>query len=272
MSKKIDKETGLIKQGYLDFSKTLDRNKKEFQINYIDEPLSKEQEKAVNEAMQKLENERNKKDTIVIDEPELHLHLNSEIKTYLQQIIQKQVEESLIKMKKELDSTKTQLNNITDVVKDIMEVSGWYENNSNSGINDVLNSGLFAGAGGLNFNNKDSQADLIAKDSKGNLYLLQGISNNNKSKIKGVSTPKGDYDISKLDIVEHSFEKYIKDNGINQTLLSTRTGISRSSLINIMKNPSNVSLLNARKIAIALNEDMEVLFPSLHSPIEEFKW
>jgi DNA-binding XRE family transcriptional regulator len=225
---------------------TVDRNKKEFDLN--NQTQSEE-----------------KNDITIIDDPELHLHLNDDVKKYLQDSIQKQVEEkvqkSLSQIQNELDNTTLELNTLVEVVKTIVNDSGWYEDDSTSGTKYILNSGLFSGTGGLNFNtSKNSQSDLVVKDKDGNMYFIQAKSNPN---VKGVSIPKGDYDISKLSIEENTFEKYMKEHGINQTLLSVRTGISRSSLINIMKTPSNISLINARKIAIALNESVDILFPPL---------
>jgi DNA-binding XRE family transcriptional regulator len=172
--------------------------------------------------------------------------------------------EPMIKTIKELTENINFLMDRTNyAIETVEEIEGKLKNEKESSIDVINKYNLFAGAGGLNLNNKDSQPDLIAKDSKGNLYIMQAILDNNKSKIKGVSIPKGNYDISKLSIEENTFEKYMKEHGINQTLLSVRTGISRSSLINIMKSPSNISLTNARKIAIALNESVDVLFPPL---------
>jgi plasmid maintenance system antidote protein VapI len=65
--------------------------------------------------------------------------------------------------------------------------------------------------------------------------------------------------------VGSGLDEYIKDNGISKTILGDYVGISRGTLFNIIKNPNTVSLINAKKLSIALGIDIEKLFPTIYS-------
>ena len=61
--------------------------------------------------------------------------------------------------------------------------------------------------------------------------------------------------------MKNNIKKIIEDKGIKTSYVIRKCGVSRSSFYEIMNGKSVPSLLNARKIALALGETLEDVFP-----------
>lgn len=61
-------------------------------------------------------------------------------------------------------------------------------------------------------------------------------------------------------VVENKLKYTLDKRGWNQNDLAERTGITRSTIGNIVNNPSSASLINALKIAHVMGEDVQKLF------------
>lgn len=84
---------------------------------------------------------------------------------------------------------------------------------------------------------------------------FKGINDDNN-----IDLSKADQDICNL-TVQSTLGDYLKEHGISQTWLAEQSGISRNTIINIIKNPNSVSYINAKKISFVLGETMHTLFP-----------
>jgi DNA-binding XRE family transcriptional regulator len=221
---------------------TIDRNKKEFDLN---------------NQMQSEE----KNDITIIDDPELHLHLNDDIKKYLQDSIQKQVEEkvqkSLSQIQNELDNTTLELNTLVEVVKTIVNDSGWYEDDSTSGTKYILNSGLFSGTGGLKLN---SYSDFKKRKYMKNNQLKVRVMRGNEVISQNYDEKNADEIIEGLQ-VECNLAEVLKEKGISQAWLADKLGVTRNTILNIINKPNSISYLNVMKISLLLEEPVSKLFP-----------
>jgi hypothetical protein len=230
-------DNGLIKQGYLDFSKIIEKNKKEFDLN--NQTQSEE-----------------KNDITIIDDPELHLHLNNDVKKYLQDIVQKQVEEkvqkSLSQIKNELDNTTLGLNTLVEVVRKLIEDDERYKDDSNDITKDIVNSGLFSGAGGIKLNSySDFKKQEYIKNSQLKVRVMSGD--------EVVSQNYSDPDFSKYKLTSH-VKYYLDEMGRKITWLQEKTQIPYSTLRSIVYNTNTISLENAYRISIVMMLPMEKLF------------
>jgi len=61
--------------------------------------------------------------------------------------------------------------------------------------------------------------------------------------------------------VETILGEYLKLRGITQIWLSEMIGVDKTTIVNIIKKPKSISLLNAYKISALLDEKIETLFP-----------
>jgi DNA-binding XRE family transcriptional regulator len=230
MSKKTV-DNGLIKQGYLDFSKIIEKNKKEFDLN--NQTQSEE-----------------KNDITIIDEPELHLHLDNDVKKYLEDIIKRQVDlkvqESINQINKEINTITSELNNFMEVLKTVVDDGDYDESNSTNKTNDILNNGLFAGVGrGKSF----LKNPLKVKIMQGDKIISQNYTEVNLTEL-----------IDSLD-VSSNLGSLLKEKGISQAWLAEKLDVSRNTIINFINKPSSISYLIAMKISILLEEPVDRIFP-----------
>lgn len=64
--------------------------------------------------------------------------------------------------------------------------------------------------------------------------------------------------------ITSNLKKIMDEMRITQTLLAEMTGISRGTVITILKNPESITLKNAYKIAYSLKMQIPEIFPFIH--------
>jgi hypothetical protein len=258
-------DNGLIKQGYLDFSKIIEKNKKEFDLNNqtqneekndIAKITKEEHNLALDDALNELDKKKKTKEDIIIIE-NLDNYFNGDFKKHIEDIIKQQVEK---KVEESINNTikhlilpsKDNTDNNLDIAGRIADLYTENEDNEHK----------------IRVQVKQGDKVISDSNSKEVTYTIKTktITPNIQQMYVGNKLVfANDYDFSKIDIESNAFSDYIKNNKINQSYLSTCTGITRGTLFNIMKSPSTVTLLNAKKLAIALGVDIEVIFPTKHN-------
>lgn len=110
------------------------------------------------------------------------------------------------------------------------------------------------------FNNILSNSDLKNINLQS---LIDSDTVQNKYNEYNNSTKQMDFDFTNPNnvyVVENKLKYALDKRGWNQNDLAERTGITRSTIGNIVNNPSSASLINALKIAYVMGEDVQNLF------------